>query len=124
MPYCYSLDLASNTWSSMRSMTKGRKFPALVYNSNLNRFYAISKEHSLNGTTVIEIDKYSFSESKGWIEITSIMSNCKTIKAVSHGWHIFLYEVPMNNSLKGIIRIMDVRTESWHEIITPFAGMN
>ena len=124
MPYCYSLDLASNTWSSMRSLTKGRRFPALVYNSNLNRLYAISKEHLLNGTSVIEIEKYSFSETEGWKQIASIMSDCKTVKAVSHGWHIYVYEVPEDNSINGLVRIMDVRTEGWHEIITPFTGVN
>ena len=108
----------------MRTLRKGRKFPALVYNSNLNRLYAISKEDSYNGTSRIEIEKYSFSEIKGWKEISSIETDCKTVKAVSHGWHIYTYEVPMHNSLKGLIRIMDVRTESWKEIIVPFAGKN
>ena len=124
MPYCYSMDLASNTWSSMRSLNKGRKYPALVYNSNLNRLYAISKEYLSNGTSVIEIEKYSFSDTKGWKQIASIMSDCKTVKAVSYGWYIYVYEVPKDNSLKGLIRIMDVRTEIWHETITPFSGMN
>ena len=38
---------------------------------------------------------------------SSIMSDFKTVKAVSHGWHIYVYEIPMDNSLKGIIRIMN-----------------
>ena len=118
------LDLAINEWSTMRSFSKGKRYPSVVYNEKLDRLYLLGGQSSGNSFSKT-VEKYTFGvgEINGW-EDTSSQAPKKFVwpTTVSDGWFIYAYDYAKYTSSNEKLFYMDVRTESWTILATHEKG--